>query len=206
MIHRIHLHFAWIGLSLGLLSLSACKPSAMPPSPSSSPIAQSDATPVSTSSLGSIEDYVISLDRSECYGTCPSYVVEVNGKGEVTFTGRKFVSFIGTRKYTVPVGDVRGLIDDLYRLRIHTAERDYRARVTDHPTYTITIKGKDFQKEIIDYVGLEIGMPPQVSLFEGRIDEVTRTKQFLRETTFPLEPSGTAIGMRPDLDVIVTPK
>ena len=41
--------------------------------------------------------FEFSLQKTACYGTCPTYVMELNGKGELHITGERFVGFKGER-------------------------------------------------------------------------------------------------------------
>ena len=40
----------------------------------------------------------VKLERTECLGTCPSYVVEIHGDGSVVWTGRSNVAVIGMQR------------------------------------------------------------------------------------------------------------
>src|SRR5215813_9145528 len=40
----------------------------------------------------------IKLERTECFGRCPAYVVEIHGDGSVVWTGCHYVAAIGTQR------------------------------------------------------------------------------------------------------------
>ncbi|MDB4286097.1 DUF6438 domain-containing protein [bacterium] len=42
-----------------------------------------------------LEDFVLYLERTVCFGTCPVYTMTVNSRGKVTFHGIRNVDFMG---------------------------------------------------------------------------------------------------------------
>jgi hypothetical protein len=147
-------------------------------------------------------EFEVKLERSECYGTCPSYSVSVNQDGEVDYVGKKFVKFIGTKKYTITEEDAVALARDFLELRDTGVKDEYRNSVTDMPTYRVSMRIDDFTRSIVDYDGYQVGMPTSVSQLQIRMDELTRSYQFLKHPPFEV-PSGYRYGNRQPMDVIV---
>jgi hypothetical protein len=143
-------------------------------------------------------DFDIKLERTECYGTCPVYAVSVNEDGVVTFIGKKNISFIGTMIYSIPKADAATLARDFIALRDAALRREYRGNVTDLATYSVSFRAENYNQTIIDYAGYDDAMPPSVTQLQNRIDEVTRSTQFLLGATFE-KPAGH----RQPMDVIV---
>lgn len=44
-----------------------------------------------------LKDVSMTLERTVCFGTCPSYIVTVNGDGTVNYGGRDFVKVKGAQ-------------------------------------------------------------------------------------------------------------
>jgi len=68
---------------------------------------------------------VISLDRSTCYGTCPSYSLEIFSDGTVKYVGRRFVRVKGKRTTKISVAEVRRLVDAFAAISYEKLKEDY---------------------------------------------------------------------------------
>lgn len=121
----------------------------------------------------------ITLDRTECFGTCPSYRVEIRGDGLVTYTGRRHVDVEGEHVYKVPQVDVARLIASLSTKDIWSLRSEYVARITDMPGAQLTIQIGTETHSLKDYVGRYAGMPRAVNDFEQEIDNVAQTRMWL---------------------------
>jgi hypothetical protein len=143
-------------------------------------------------------DFEIKLERTECYGTCPVYSVSVDEDGVVTFIGKKHVSFTGRKIYSIPKEDAAALARDFIAMRDAGLKRAYRGNVFDVATYSASFSSENYNQTIIDYAGYDDAMPPSVTKLQNRIDEVTRSTQFLRGATFE-----RPAGHRQPMDVIV---
>jgi hypothetical protein len=146
-------------------------------------------------------EFEVKLERSKCYGTCPSYSVSVNQDGEVEYTGREFVKVFGAKKYTIPKEDAVALARDFLALRDTGVKDEYSNNVTDMPTYRVSMRIDDFTRSIVDYDGYQVGMPTSVSQLQIRIDKLTGSYQFLKRPPFEV-PTGPR-GYRQPLDVTV---
>ncbi|HWA60251.1 MAG TPA: DUF6438 domain-containing protein [Caulobacteraceae bacterium] len=116
-------------------------------------------------------DFRIVLNRSACFGACPDYTVTVEADGQVTFSGRRFVSCIGETHWRVPRAQVRALETRVERMRFFDLKSEYRAHVTDLPTQTITVRSRGRTQTVVDYGGRMAGMPKSVSDLEVLIDQ-----------------------------------
>ncbi|HVZ31577.1 MAG TPA: DUF6438 domain-containing protein, partial [Polyangiaceae bacterium] len=56
---------------------------------------------------------LVTLDRSLCFGPCPSYFLSIAGDGTVTYQGRSYVNVKGSASAQIASGDVQGLVDRL---------------------------------------------------------------------------------------------
>jgi ankyrin repeat protein len=120
----------------------------------------------------------ITLARTGCFGTCPSYNVEVRGDGSVLYEGRGYVAFTGTHRGLVPQSNVIELAKLFEKADYYSLQNEYTASVTDSPTQTTSIDIDGRRKEIVDYVGLSAGMPLAVSQLENAIDRLSGSERW----------------------------
>ncbi|UHQ22867.1 DUF6438 domain-containing protein [Lysobacter sp. 5GHs7-4] len=124
----------------------------------------------------------IVLTRGPCFGDCPSYRVELRGDGQAVYEGSAFVDVEGRHAYRVPPERVAALVDSLRAKDLWSLRTGYRARITDNPTYVLSLTLGDQTHVIEDYVGERAGMPRAVSAFEREVDEAARSQMWLQLT------------------------
>jgi len=121
---------------------------------------------------------VISLERTPCFGSCPTYTISVSASGQVTFDGRAHVSQPGLATKTIPRQQVDALLIELERAGFFTFASRYAASepgcgryVTDLPGAIIsaTLGGRTKRIEHDHGCG---GAPGALAVLEKRIDEI----------------------------------
>ena len=120
----------------------------------------------------------ITLRRSGCFGTCPAYQVSVSTEG-IVFEGRGFVVADGRHTDTVDPRAVRELAKKFVAADFYSMRDEYRAGVTDNPTYTLSISIDDHAKQVVDYVGPWVGMPEVISELEDDVDAFAHTERWI---------------------------
>lgn len=141
-------------------------------------------------------DFSVTLERGACFGTCPDYKVTISGDGTVRFTTGANV-FAGTatevhRRYdgqnVLMPGDHVAHIDParaaalLARFKaagFMGLKPAYESRITDSPTYALTLRVGKVSKKVIDYVGAGAGMPAIVTELEDAVDQVADTERWV---------------------------
>jgi ankyrin repeat protein len=142
----------------------------------------------------------IALSRSECYGSCPVYDVEIASDGTVTYDGRNFVLVGGKHVSHITPERVRALFAAFRKAEFFTLYDDYRAGITDSATYVVSIGYDGRKKSVADYVGRMIGMPPDVTALEIMIDDTAGTARWVdgdAHTVPALEAEGFDFSPRP---------
>jgi hypothetical protein len=127
--------------------------------------------------MNDLKDVVITLERTVCYGTCPSYFLRINGDGSVFYEGRDFVKVKGEVESTISQEDLRKLIVAFYEIDYFSLEDEYTANITDMPTTitSITIGGKS--KRVVNYYGA----PEKLIRLEKLIDSLTNSIRWVGE-------------------------
>jgi hypothetical protein len=125
----------------------------------------------------------ITLERGACFGSCPSYTVEIDGDGTVTFNGNGFVASGGEHKSRLPLADVRALVAAFHSADFFWTFDRYDARVMDIPTSAISIAFDGREKDISERDGLMAGMPQAIVDLETLIDKTANTRQWILDAS-----------------------
>jgi hypothetical protein len=67
----------------------------------------------------------ITLERTECFGTCPVYSVTIRGDGAVIYRGDKCVAVAGKERYQVSRDKVLELLNEFYARRFFDLKETY---------------------------------------------------------------------------------
>ena len=123
-------------------------------------------------------DVSITLERSGCYGACPSYAVTVSTKG-IEFDGRGFVVASGKHRDSVDPDQVRAFAEKFVQAGFYSLRNNYAANAMDNPTYRLSIEIDGQKKSVRDYDGAYAGMPKIVTKLEDAVDKFARTDRWI---------------------------
>ena len=137
----------------------------------------------------------IVLQRGACLGSCPDYRVEITGDGTVVFTTRAHavvevpaqhlrfnnsgVLVPGRHVSHVDRAELDGLIAQFREAHFFGLKDCYRAEVMDAPGYALTFQSGDQRKQVVDYLGAEVGMPAVVTALEDEVDRLAGTRRWV---------------------------
>ena len=122
---------------------------------------------------------VITLTRSVCFGFCPAYTVSITGEGQVTYVGRNFVNVVGEQHARISREDAQALLRRFDAAGFSSLNAEYRARVSDLPTYTLVLERNGAAKSVTDFGGLSAGMPQAVRDLQNEVDRVAGTSRWV---------------------------
>jgi ankyrin repeat protein len=120
----------------------------------------------------------VSLRRSGCFGTCPSYIVTIN-RDRILFEGD--FSVVAAGKHIAPVDAIgfQKLAKRFVAADFYSMAPEYRASVTDNPTYILSIDIDGYPKQVEDYVGSWEGMPAVITELENEVDAFAKTNRWI---------------------------
>ncbi len=128
----------------------------------------------------------ISLERTVCFGFCPSYIVTLLPDGSVTFEGREYVKTKGVSTKKIDASKLVPIFKKLEEIHFWELEDSYRTKknadgsvtsVSDLPTKLVTVKTATKTKKVEDY----FGTPAGVNELEKLIDEVAGVSEWVGE-------------------------
>ncbi len=138
----------------------------------------------------------IRLERTGCFGSCPSYSVTIRGDGKIDHYGGRFVSISGHQTATIAPSEFSNLLEQFRAANFFALDGMYQAGVTDSPTYVLKVKLGESSKEVLDYVGEWVGMPSVVTELEDAVDRVSDSARWVSSsdgTLSAMEQSGVSL-------------
>lgn len=108
----------------------------------------------------------ITMERTVCFGTCPSYKLSINERGEITYEGEKFVEVTGVRTAQIHKDEVEKLVDKFFETGFFEMKDEYTGNVTDLPTTITSINIDGRRKTVKNYYGA----PEALMELESEID------------------------------------
>ena len=139
-----------------------------------------------TSTAGK-KDFV-TLERTVCFGTCPSYQVTIASDGAVTFEGRDFVKSKGTAKAQISPEAFRKLVNEFEKVKYFSLDDRYEpgspgcpTAATDSPSARTSIQTNDRTKGVSHYYGCrDSEVLRALTSLESKIDEIAGTEKWIR--------------------------
>jgi hypothetical protein len=127
-------------------------------------------------------DTLVTIDRSLCFGPCPSYSLSIAGDGTVAYQGRSYVNVKGPASAQVASSDVQGLVDRLLGAKYFnlSVPVDCPAGIsTDAPSVTTSLALSGLTHTVQDYRGNPC-VPPVLSSLEDAIDAVANSARWVK--------------------------
>jgi Domain of unknown function (DUF6438) len=123
---------------------------------------------------------VVKLERTECYGTCPAYSVEIHGDGSVEYEGKAYVGKKGKQRAQIAPAALVALAARFEKAGFfHLDWADPCDLVaTDHPTAKLTFTTGLRTRTIEDYHGNGC-MPKVLRELEDEVDRVGGTARWV---------------------------
>src|SRR5438445_1297015 len=122
----------------------------------------------------------MTIRRTTCFGTCPSYRVEIHGDGTALYDGQAYVAVTGSHRGSVSKETVSELVDAFRNVDYYSLEDEYVWPATDLSTYETSIEIDGKLKKVRDYAGEQVGMPLSVSKLEAEIDRLADTERWTK--------------------------
>ena len=130
-----------------------------------------------------VKEVIITLERTECFGSCPVYRLTILGDGTVIYEGIRFAQVQGTNKTIISEDKIRQLVSEFQKIDYFSLRDSYEERnVTDMPSAitSLTINGN--KKTVRHYHG-DLSTPTELTELEDKIDEIVNTNQWIKSST-----------------------
>ena len=138
--------------------------------------------------VGQDQDGMIRLERSVCFGTCPSYKVTIASDGTVTFEGRDFVKTKGTATAQIKPDDFKQLASEFEKIKYFSLDGKYEpgtpgcgVAATDLPYARTAIRLGRRIKSVSHYHGCTSSeVLRALTALERKIDEIAGTEKWIK--------------------------
>lgn len=121
-----------------------------------------------------INEVVITLERTGCYGVCPAYSLTIYGNGMVVYNGLYHVNITGKRISNISEGEVRQLISEFEKIDYFSLNESDFIRILDVPEITTSLTINEKTKTI-----RHTGGSKELFELEDKIDEIVNSSQWI---------------------------
>jgi len=132
-------------------------------------------TAVATDPKSLPTDLLIALERTPCFGTCPTYRVTISSDGSVIYDGRAHVNRMGILRSSITVDDLEKLFSEFKKHDFFEVDGRYdEMDDSGDASFVITsIRANGREKTIKRYTLPKIPPPDWLIQLEERIDQVS---------------------------------
>ena len=120
----------------------------------------------------SLDDIIITLERTICCGRCPVYKLTIFGNGSVMYNGLEFVAIAGRHAANISKDKIQQLIAAFKKAGFFSLNNSYVEFMGIEDPFVITsltINGK--KKRVRHYLG-DRSAPRQLKILEDEIDKI----------------------------------
>lgn len=142
-----------------------------------------------------MHEATITLQRSTCFGNCPSYTVTVTPEGQVSFTGHAHVQTRQAESHVTPA-QIANIAVALKQARLHSMHDSYTSSddgcemvMSDQPGIRITVADAAGSKTVDFYLGCTgaaaDAVRPRIEQLAHSIDQQLDTAHWIGKPSAP---------------------
>lgn len=121
-----------------------------------------------------------SIERTPCFGRCPTYSMKIYMDGYVEFNGIRDVDMIGTYTTTISEDKLEAILRQAEEIKFFTFEDKYDdGMITDLPSTTTVIRGTDGKTKS---VMRRHGYPKRILTLEQLFDNLIDSERWTSES------------------------
>lgn len=125
-------------------------------------------------------NHSISLEKTACFGTCPQYVLTINGKGEMEFKGKKFTKMDGLWKAQLTDNEISQFFGEIKTAKLFNLLDEYPTNYSDLPASIITYNDGKKTKTI----RIEGTHPEALDVLIKKIESKMESAEWSNQNTF----------------------
>jgi hypothetical protein len=129
------------------------------------------------------QSLIIRVNRSECFGACPTYAITIHGNGSVNYSGIHNVGVSGDQSGTIQPDQLMAVLQEFDNVRFFSLETKAFERCTDTPKVSVFISVDGREKEVSSdafCVGANSAPQAQFVRLAQQIDEAVGSDRWVR--------------------------
>jgi len=111
---------------------------------------------------------ILIMEKTTCFGTCPSFIFKVYPDGNVSYLGREFTERIGDFKATISKEELAELRLKFDKANFFSFANVYSASIKDLPTTFLYYDNGSQNSKITDYYGA----PEELKNLEAEVEKL----------------------------------
>lgn len=115
---------------------------------------------------GLVDSLLFRIERTSCFGRCPTYSITVYVSGYVEYHGKRNVEKIGFYSARVSLEQKELIIQKCKEINFFKLNDRYDANMTDVPSTILAFQYEDNRKVVVD----RADAPPGLHIFEKEMD------------------------------------
>lgn len=130
------------------------------------PIAENPSTVEVQESIPVKESLFLTMERTPCFGKCPSYKITIFNTGNVVYEGFNFTEKEGKYTKKLTQKQLTEIQSQIEVIGLFELKDKYDSQITDIPSVHLYVVYKGNKKKILD----RVGGPNELKQFEKLID------------------------------------
>ncbi len=122
-------------------------------------------------------DATIEMSKTGCYGMCPVYEIKIDGRGNVSFSGKRFIEKEGYIEKQLSAEATNNLFKAFIDGNFWNFEDEYTENVSDLPTTYLSLSHDDKSKRVTDYYGA----PDALKRLEKLVENIANLDGWVRK-------------------------
>lgn len=119
-----------------------------------------------------IDTLYFTMERTPCFGMCPTDKVQIFSDGKVIYEGIRFVDKMGVYEGEISEGQLIRLENQLRDMRFFMLQDEYDGPVTDLPSTIFSVLWGDKQKRVVNRFNGDPSLKTLEALVVQLLDEV----------------------------------
>jgi hypothetical protein len=123
------------------------------------------------------DNFIISMEKGGCFGTCPVYTIKLYPDGKVVFDGKIYVHSIGIFKTKLNKKRAKAIKKEFDDNHFFDFKDEYTANLPDFPTTIVIYNTGGKTKKVIDY----LDAPTELKNLEQLLIDIANSKNWITD-------------------------
>ena len=122
--------------------------------------------------------FFASIERTPCFGRCPTYTMKIYSDGFIEYNGKRDVDMIGAYTTTISSEQMDAILEKAKEIKFFEMDDSYDGMITDLPSTTTKIVMNDTEKSVYR----RHGYPKRILTLEQLFDDLLKSERWISES------------------------